>query len=71
MLHWQWKRFSELTLDELYRVLALREQVFVVEQKSIYQDADGYDFAAHHLLGSAPADRNPSSPRICACCLRG
>jgi ElaA protein len=56
MLHWQWKRFSELSLDELYRLLALREQVFVVEQKSVYQDADGYDRGSHHLLGQ------PSGP---------
>ncbi|MFL5344512.1 MAG: GNAT family N-acetyltransferase [Hyalangium sp.] len=59
MLHWQWKRFAELTLDELYRVLALREQVFVVEQKSIYQDADGYDRGAHHLLGKASGESEP------------
>lgn len=59
MLHWQWKRFAELTLDELYRVLALREQVFVVEQKSIYQDADGYDRRAHHLLGDASGEPEP------------
>ena len=60
MLHWQWKRFSELTLDELYEVLALREQVFVVEQKSIYQDADGYDRGSHHLLGQVPGSAEPS-----------
>jgi ElaA protein len=58
--HWQWKRFPELTLDELYRLLALREQVFVVEQKSIYQDADGYDRGAHHLLGSLSGAPEPS-----------
>jgi ElaA protein len=60
MLHWQWKRFSELTLEELYRVLALREQVFVVEQKSIYQDADGYDLSSHHLLGKLPGPEEPT-----------
>ncbi len=59
MLHWQWKRFAELTVDELYRLLALREQVFVVEQKSIYQDADGYDRGAHHLLGNASGEPAP------------
>jgi ElaA protein len=63
MLHWHWKPFSELTLDELYRVLALREQVFVVEQKSIYQDADGYDQGSHHLLGQSPG---PEGPRLAA-----
>jgi ElaA protein len=59
MLQWQWKQFSELTVDELYRVIALREQVFVVEQKSIYQDADGYDPGSHHLLGIQPGDQEP------------
>lgn len=59
MLQWQWKRFPELTIDELYRVLALREQVFVVEQKSIYQDADGYDRDAYHLLGNASGEPAP------------
>ncbi|MBN1207853.1 MAG: GNAT family N-acetyltransferase [Myxococcaceae bacterium] len=59
MLHWQWKRFPELTLEELYRLIALREQVFVVEQKSLYQDADGYDPGAHHLLGCPPGAQEP------------
>jgi ElaA protein len=59
MLHWQWKQFQELTVDELYRVLALRSEVFVVEQKSIYLDADGYDRGAHHLLGTLPGEPDP------------
>lgn len=60
MLHWRWKRFPELTLEELYGLLALRQQVFVVEQKSIYQDVDGYDPGSHHLLGSLPGEQEPS-----------
>lgn len=60
MLHWQWKKFPELTLDELYRLLALRSQVFVVEQKSIYLDADGYDRSAHHLLGQLDETPEPT-----------
>lgn len=63
MLHWKWKRFSELTLEELYSVLALRQQVFVVEQKSIYQDADGYDRGSHHLLGQ---QSGPGEPTLAA-----
>lgn len=50
MPNWQWKAFSELTLDELYDVLALRQEVFVVEQKSLYLDVDGLDRSADHLL---------------------
>ncbi|QQR46623.1 GNAT family N-acetyltransferase [Myxococcus xanthus] len=47
---WQWKSFQALSLDELYDVLALRQEVFVVEQRSIYQDVDGFDRSAEHLL---------------------
>jgi ElaA protein len=64
MLYWQWKTFPELTLDELYRLLALRQEVFVVEQQSIYQDADGYDPGAHHLLGTLGG---PESASLVAC----
>jgi ElaA protein len=59
MLRWQWKAFAELTLDELYDVLALRQEVFVVEQRSIYQDVDGLDRASEHLLGVDEADGRP------------
>jgi ElaA protein len=65
MLHWQWKLFPELTVDELYRVLALRAQVFVVEQQSIYQDADGYDPGSHHLLGRLPGEQEPPLAAYC------
>ncbi|WP_426750517.1 GNAT family N-acetyltransferase [Myxococcus sp. Y35] len=50
MRSWQWKSFQALSLDELYDVLALRQEVFVVEQRSIYQDVDGFDRGAEHLL---------------------
>jgi ElaA protein len=48
---WQWARFSELRPNELYAALSLRESVFVVEQQCAYQDADGRDPQAWHLLG--------------------
>jgi len=58
-LRWQWSRLQDLAADELYAVLAARQQVFTVEQHCAFQDADGYDFAAWHLLGwmagTAPA----------------
>ncbi len=44
------KKFSELTTDELYKILQLRNEVFVVEQNCIYQDADGKDQEAYHLF---------------------
>lgn len=45
------KRFNELSIAELYSLLQLRSEVFVVEQKCIYQDIDGKDEKALHVLG--------------------
>lgn len=45
------KSFNELTLQELYAVLKLRAAVFVVEQDCVYQDVDGKDPKATHVLG--------------------
>ncbi len=44
-----WKRFEELSTLELYRILAAREAIFVVEQSCPYQDADGLDVNSWHL----------------------
>ncbi len=52
MLHFQWYTFSELTLEQLYAVLSLRAEVFVVEQQCPFQDPDGKDPLALHLLGT-------------------
>lgn len=43
------KQFHELNAEELYEILKLRSDVFVVEQKCIYPDCDGRDRFAHHL----------------------
>jgi ElaA protein len=48
-----WRRFEELSLDELYDALALRAEVFVAEQRSPYLDVDGRDRGALHLLAMA------------------
>jgi ElaA protein len=45
------KTFNELTTKELYDVLQLRAEVFVVEQDCVYQDVDGKDNKAWHVLG--------------------
>jgi ElaA protein len=45
-----WRAFDELSGREVYDLLALRSQIFVVEQASIYLDADGHDQASRHLL---------------------
>ena len=43
------KRFSELTAEELYRILQLRVDVFVVEQQCPYREIDGLDRGAIHV----------------------
>lgn len=48
---WEIKNFDELTIDELYGLLRLREQVFIIEQTSIYADLDNKDQKAMHILG--------------------
>ncbi len=45
------KTFEELNLHELYELLQLRAEVFVVEQDCVYQDIDGKDEKALHILG--------------------
>ena len=45
------KRFNELSTHELYVILQLRSEVFVVEQDCVYQDLDNKDLDAYHVLG--------------------
>lgn len=52
-LEWKIKRFEELSLTELYELLQLRSEVFIVEQNCAYQDADGKDLKALHLIGES------------------
>lgn len=48
---WQVKSFYELTTDELYAITRLRQLVFVIEQQCLYEDLDGSDQGAQHVLG--------------------
>jgi ElaA protein len=50
-LKWKIKRFEALSVVELYNLLQLRSEVFVVEQNCVYQDVDGKDSKALHLIG--------------------
>ncbi|OGT51305.1 MAG: hypothetical protein A3F17_03225 [Gammaproteobacteria bacterium RIFCSPHIGHO2_12_FULL_41_15] len=50
-IHWNWKSFHQLTLDELYDLLHLRMRVFVLEQQCIYLDVDCLDQKSWHLIG--------------------
>ena len=45
-----YKKFNELTLEELYEILKLRSEVFVVEQNCIYNDIDGKDLTSSHIM---------------------
>ena len=49
-LSWSWKTFDQLSKEELYELLSLRQSIFVVEQKSWYLDVDGLDQTSLHLL---------------------
>lgn len=53
MITWQLKLFSQLSTMQLYQLLQLRVDVFVVEQKCPYPELDGKDHLqdVHHLLG--------------------
>ena len=45
------KRFKELSVEEIYQILKVRADVFIIEQKCIYKDIDGKDEKARHVLG--------------------
>lgn len=49
---WQFLSFDALSKHQLYELLQLRSEVFVVEQACLFQDMDGADTAAMHLLGT-------------------
>jgi ElaA protein len=51
MINFSLKSFSELSLEELYAIMILRQEVFVVEQDCVYLDADNKDQNSWHLLG--------------------
>ena len=59
------KRFDELTTQELYELLRIRTDVFVVEQDCIYQDMDYDDQPAIHLWLTDEEDRIVALCRVC------
>lgn len=48
-MNWKVKSFEELTTKELYEILRLRAEVFIVEQNCVYQDVDRKDLKSYHL----------------------
>lgn len=53
-MRWQWRRFDALSAGDVYDLLALRADIFVVEQGCAFLDPDGYDRDAWHLCGRLP-----------------
>lgn len=49
-MKWKLKKFKELTAKEVYEILRIRSEIFVVEQECPYQDPDSKDENSHHLF---------------------
>lgn len=56
---WSCKRFDELDTQDLYNILQLRAEIFIVEQDCVYQDVDGFDQPALHVMGYLPTSGEP------------
>ena len=54
---WRWSQLQDLNANELFDILKARQQVFIVEQRCAYQDADDLDPTAWHLTGHAADTR--------------
>ena len=63
-MNWKVKKFNELELIEAYNMFALRIEVFVIEQNCPYQDLDGKDEAAYHVLGKDESENVVATARI-------
>lgn len=50
-MNWIIKKFEDLTPNEVYAIIQLRNEVFVVEQNCVYQDADNRDQQCWHVMG--------------------
>ncbi len=51
IINWECKPFNTLTPDELYSILKLRIEVFVIEQNCVFQDCDDKDQESYHYMG--------------------
>lgn len=61
LVTWHLKTFEELSKEELYQLIQLRIEVFIIEQNAPYQDCDEKDYKAHHLFATQEA-------KVVACC---
>lgn len=53
-IEWHWSTFGDLRPNELYEIVRARIEVFVIEQRCLYQDCDGVDLVSHHLWMNGP-----------------
>ena len=60
----QVKSFQELSLEEFHDIIALRIQIFIIEQNCPYQEVDGKDKLAHHLFFKNEIDEIIAVTRI-------
>ena len=51
VITWMIKKFDDLSPLQLYKIMQLRNEVFVVEQNCVYQDADNKDISSLHFMG--------------------
>jgi ElaA protein len=70
-MRWTCVPFRELTTDRLYDVLALRAEVFVVEQNCVFLDIDGLDRQTWHLLGQGDDGKLQAYARLIPPGLKG
>ena len=63
-MRWFLTPFADLSPFDLYTLLRLRSEVFVVEQNCVFLDMDDYDAPCQHLLGWAPDGRLAACARL-------
>ena len=63
-INWYIKKFNELSTAEFHDIIQLRLAVFVVEQDCVYQDLDGKDRTAIHIIGKNEEDAIVATARI-------
>lgn len=65
MIHsWQFKHYTDLSLDEFHDIISLRISVFVVEQDCPYQELDGKDKIGYHLIGKNEKEKIAGTLRV-------
>ncbi|MBU3134229.1 GNAT family N-acetyltransferase [Clostridium gasigenes] len=55
-MNWNIKKFNQFKVEEIYKILALRNKVFIVEQECAYLDCDDKDLKSYHLFSEENGD---------------